>query len=125
MQCLMNDELGRMWKEAVVAYLNILRSHWAGRTKENKIRQSLKDSVQGNTGIPHVPYCDTSTRCWFMRRWNEGMQPASKRQLGKRDFRAGAITSHFRSKGMSRVFTWLPGDEPPSCQTATGVGDVT
>jgi hypothetical protein len=34
------------------------------------------------------------------------------------------MTSHFRSKGMSRVFTWLPGDEPPSCQTATGVGDV-
>jgi hypothetical protein len=46
-------------------------------------------------------------------------------QLGKRDFRADAMTSHFRSKGMSRVFTWLPGDEPPSCQTATGVGDVT
>jgi hypothetical protein len=66
-----------------------------------------------------------STRCWVMRRWNEGMQPASKRQLGKRDFRAGAMTSHFRSKGKSHVFTWLPGDEPPSCQTATGVGDVT
>jgi hypothetical protein len=46
-------------------------------------------------------------------------------QLGKRDFRAGAMTSHFRSKGMSHVFTWLKGDEPPSCQTATGVGDVT
>jgi hypothetical protein len=59
-----------------------------------------------------------------MRRWNEGMQPASKRQLGKRDFRAGAMT-YFRSKGMSHVFTWLQGDEPPSCQTATGVGDVT
>jgi hypothetical protein len=27
----------------------------------------------------------------------------------------------------SHVFTWLPGDEPPSCQTARGVGrcDVT
>jgi hypothetical protein len=53
------------------------------------------------------------------------MQPASKRQLGKRNFRPDAITSHFRSKGMSHVFTWLPGDEPQSCQTATGVGDVT
>jgi hypothetical protein len=52
-----------------------------------------------------------------MRRWNDGMQPVSKRQLGKRDFRAGAITSHFRSKGMLHVFTWLPGDEPPSYQT--------
>jgi hypothetical protein len=30
---------------------------------------------------------------------------------------AGAMTSH--------VFTWLPGDEPPSCQTARGVGDAT
>jgi hypothetical protein len=48
-----------------------------------------------------------------------------KRQLGKQDFLAGAMTSHFRSKGMSHMFTWLPGDEPPSCQTATGVGDVT
>jgi hypothetical protein len=35
------------------------------------------------------------------------------------------MTSHFRSKGMSHVFTWLPGDEPPSYQTARGVGDVT
>jgi hypothetical protein len=35
----------------------------------------------------------------------------------KRCCTAGAMTSH--------VFTWLPGDEPPSCQTARGVGDVT
>jgi hypothetical protein len=28
-------------------------------------------------------------------------------------------------KGKSHVFTWLPGDEPPSCQTAREVGDVT
>jgi hypothetical protein len=48
------------------------------------------------------------------------MQPT-----GKQEFRAAAMMLHFRSKGMSRVFTWLPGDEPPSCQTATGVGDVT
>jgi hypothetical protein len=60
-----------------------------------------------------VIYCDMSIHCWVA-------QPASKQ-----DFRAGAMTSHFRSKGMSRVFTWLPGDEPPSCQTATGVGDMT
>jgi hypothetical protein len=28
----------------------------------------------------------------------------AKRQLGKRDFRAGAMTSHFRSKGLSYVY---------------------
>jgi hypothetical protein len=30
---------------------------------------------------------------------------------------AGAMTSH--------VFTWLPGDKPPSRRTARGMGDVT
>jgi hypothetical protein len=43
----------------------------------------------------------------------------------ERCYTTGAMTSYFRSKGTSRVFTWLPGDEPPSCQTARGVGDVT
>jgi hypothetical protein len=52
-----------------------------------------------------------STHCWVAQ------QSVAKRQLDKRDFRAGAMTSHFRSKGMSHVFTWLPGDELPSCQT--------
>jgi hypothetical protein len=28
-------------------------------------------------------------------------------------------------KGVSHVFTWLPGDEPLFCQTTRGVGDVT
>jgi hypothetical protein len=63
-------------------------------------------------------YCDMSTLCWITQR-NVARQP-----FGKQEFRAAAMTSHFRSKGMSRVFTWLPGDEP-SCQIATGVGDVT
>jgi hypothetical protein len=39
-------------------------------------------------------------------------------------YTAGTMTSHFRSKGTSHVFTYLPGDEPPSCQTARGIGDV-
>jgi hypothetical protein len=60
-----------------------------------------------------------STLCWFTQR------SVARQPTGKQDFRAAAMTSHFRSTGMSRVFTWLPGDEPPSCQTATGVGDVT
>jgi hypothetical protein len=64
-------------------------------------------------------YCDMSTHCWIAQ------QSVARQPTGKQDFRAGAMTLHFRSKGMSRVFTWLPGDEPPSCQTARGVGDVT
>jgi hypothetical protein len=59
------------------------------------------------------------THCWVAQ------QSVAWQPTGKQEFRAAAMTSQFRSKGMSRVFTWLPGDEPPSCQTATGVGDVT
>jgi hypothetical protein len=40
----------------------------------------------------------------------------AERSRAKRCCTAGAMTSH--------VFTWLPGDEPPSCQAARGMGDV-
>jgi hypothetical protein len=64
-------------------------------------------------------YGDMSAHCWVEQ------QSVARQPTGKQEFRAAAMTSHFVSKGMSRVFTWLSGDEPLSCQTATGVGDVT
>jgi hypothetical protein len=30
-----NDELERMWKEEVMAYLSVLSRHFPGRTEEN------------------------------------------------------------------------------------------
>jgi hypothetical protein len=64
-------------------------------------------------------YCDMSTHCWVAQ------QSVAREPTGKQEFRTAAMMSHFRSKGMSRVFMWLPGDKPPSCQTAMGVGDMT
>jgi hypothetical protein len=63
--------------------------------------------------LPVGIYCDMSTLCWITQR------SVVRKPTGKQEFRAAAMTSHFRSKGMSRVFTRLPGDERPSCQTAT------
>jgi hypothetical protein len=37
----MNDELERMWKEAVVAYINALSRHLSGMTQESYIQPQL------------------------------------------------------------------------------------
>jgi hypothetical protein len=60
----------------------------------------------------------TSTRCAAVRENRVRSVPCRAEQNHtQRCCTAGAMTSH--------VFTWLPGDEQPSCQTARGVGDVT
>jgi hypothetical protein len=59
-----------------------------------------------------------STSCWVAQP-SIARQPSAKQLATKHTLRGGA-----RRQGLlhaaamtSHVFTWLPGDEPPSCQT--------
>jgi hypothetical protein len=61
-------------------------------------------------------YCDMSTSCWVAQR-SVARQPSAKQLATKHKRRGGAERRGLlRAAAMtSHVFTWLPGDEPPSC----------